>query len=147
PDTPVEEKIKLLITVKSDNIIMSEDTVSVIIGIPNYIFADTTNNPLNFWTITSNPSNPKWEATTTTFYSSPSSYTDSKSSSYSNNATVTMTLTNPIDLSSYQNPVLKFFTKYDIESDWDYGQVKVSTNNGSTWIALQGNYTQPGSGN
>ncbi|RPI73955.1 MAG: T9SS C-terminal target domain-containing protein [Ignavibacteriales bacterium] len=147
PGTPVEEKIKLLITVKSDDIKMSEDTVSIIIGIPNYIFADTSNNPLNLWTITSNPSNPKWEATTTTFYSSPTSYTDSKSGSYSNNATVTMTLTNPIDLSSYQNPILKFFTKYDIESDWDYGQVEISTNNGSTWIPLQGNYTQPGSGN
>src|SRR5690606_20023622 len=34
----------------------------------------------------------------------------------------------------------------DIESNWDYGQVKISTNNGATWIPLAGNYTEPGVG-
>jgi len=55
-----------------------------------------------------------------------------------------MTLTNPLDLTIYASPRLQFQTKFDIESDFDYGQVKVSTNNGSTWIPLTGNYTQPG---
>jgi len=143
---PVEERIKLLLTTKTNGITMSDDTLSIIIGIPNYVFIDTTNNPLSLWTVTSTPANPKWEATTLSYYSSPTSYTDSKTGNYSNSATVTMTLTNSIDLSSYQNPFLRFWTKYDIESDWDYGQVKISTNNGTTWIPLQGNYTQPGTG-
>src|SRR5690606_1186448 len=143
---PAEERIKLLHIIKTDGIVMSEDTITIIVGIPQYVFVDTTNNPTELWTITSNPTNPKWEATTTSFYSAPTSYTDSKSGNYSNNATVTMTMTNPVDLSPYQNPVLRFYTKYDIEAGWDYGQVKISTNNGSTWIPLQGKYTKPGSG-
>ncbi len=143
---PVEERIRLLLTTKINGIKMSDDTVSIIIGIPNYVFVDTTNNPLNLWTVTSIPANPKWEATTSTFYSSPTSYTDSKTGNYANNATVTMTLTNSINLSSFQNPILKFWTKYDIESNWDYGQVEISTNKGSTWIPLAGEYTQPGTG-
>jgi hypothetical protein len=57
-----------------------------------------------------------------------------------------MTLTNPINLIGYTNPRLRFQTKYDIESNWDYGQVQVSTNNGLTWIALEGQYTEPGEG-
>jgi hypothetical protein len=57
-----------------------------------------------------------------------------------------MTLTNSIDLNAYNNPKLVFWTKYDIESNWDYGQVEISTNNGSSWIPLQGNYTEPGTG-
>ena len=57
-----------------------------------------------------------------------------------------MTLTNPIDLSSYTNPKLTFWTKYDIENNWDYGQVEISTNNGATWMPLTGNYTNPGTG-
>ncbi|RKY93682.1 MAG: hypothetical protein DRQ13_09165, partial [Ignavibacteriae bacterium] len=34
----------------------------------------------------------------------------------------------------------------DIESNWDYGQVEVSTNNGASWIPLEGEYTEPGVG-
>ncbi len=139
-------RVKMLVTVSTNGTPMLVDTLSFITGTPQFVFSDTTNNPLTLWTITSTPVNPHWEATTSTFYSSPASYTDSKTGNYSDNATVTMTLTNSIDLSSYQNPRLRFWTKYDIESNWDYGQVKISTNNGTTWIPLQGNYTEPGTG-
>jgi hypothetical protein len=57
-----------------------------------------------------------------------------------------MTLTNSINLTGYTNPRLTFYTKYDIENNWDYGQVEISTNNGSTWIPMQGQYTNPGTG-
>ncbi|MBZ0200141.1 MAG: immune inhibitor A [Ignavibacteriaceae bacterium] len=145
-NAPVEEKIKLLFTVSTQGTIMSTDTVSFIVGVPTYMFIDTTNNPLANWTITAVPAAPKWEATTTSFYSTPNSYTDSKTGSYSSNATVTMKLTNPVDLSAYTNPKLTFWTKYEIESNWDYGQVEISTNNGSTWQPLHGLYTEPGQG-
>ncbi|MFO7524062.1 MAG: immune inhibitor A, partial [Ignavibacteriaceae bacterium] len=144
---PIDTEVKLLVTASSNSIIMSSDTLKLILGTPVFVFADTTNNPLNMWTVTFTPTtSPKWEATTQSFYSSPVSYTDSKDGSYSNNATVTMTLTNPIDLSGINNPRLTYWTKFDIEDDWDYGQVKVSTNNGSTWIPLEGEYTEPGTG-
>ncbi len=90
---------------------MSQDTVSIIIGYPEFLFVDTTNNPLNNWTLTSTPATPAWESTTAIFYSSPSCYTDSRIGNYANNATVTMTLKNPIDLSGYSNPKLSFWTK------------------------------------
>jgi hypothetical protein len=146
PTAPIEEEIKFKITIYTGGVVMSEDTVKIIVGVPSFVFADTTNNILNLWTITSSPSNPKWEATTTSYHSAPNSYTDSRLGNYSNNATVTMTLTNSIDLNAYNNPKLVFWTKYDIESNWDYGQVEISTNNGSSWIPLQGNYTEPGTG-
>ena len=41
---------------------------------------------------------------------------------------------------------LEFDTQWSIETDWDYGQIQISTNNGSTWTALQGLYTNPGVG-
>jgi hypothetical protein len=125
---------------------MSSDTVTIIIGIPVKVFADTTNDPTELWTITATPSNPKWEATTATYFSDPTSFTDSKNGNYSNNATVTMTLTDAIDISGYTNPRLTFRTKFNIESNWDFGQVDVSTNDGVTWIPLEGEYTQPGVG-
>jgi carboxypeptidase T len=144
--TPIETELKFEITNKTGNVIMSVDTITVIVGIPTYTFIDTTNSINNFWTVTATPSTPKWEETNSTFHSSPNSYTDSKTGQYVNNATVTLQTTNNIDLTGYQKPRLSFWAKWDIETKWDCGVVMVSTNNGSTWTAVAGNYTKPASG-
>jgi hypothetical protein len=143
---PTDVTAKLLLTSSFSGTIVKQDTISFILGTPMFVFTDTTNDPLLLWNVTATPSTPKWEATNTTFYSSPTSFTDSKIGNYANNATVTMTLKNAINLSTYSNPRLTFWTKYDIESNWDYGQVEASTNNGATWFPLQGLYTEPGTG-
>ncbi|MGB5288145.1 MAG: M14 family zinc carboxypeptidase [Ignavibacteriaceae bacterium] len=139
-------KVKMIITVSTSGTPMYADTMSFIVGTPVIIFADSTNDPAILWTITATPTTPKWESTTTSYHSAPTSFTDSKTGNYVNNATVTMTLKDPINLSSYQHPRLGFWTRFNIEDDWDYGQVKISTNNGTTWIPLAGNYTEPGVG-
>ena len=142
---PLEEEIPLVLTTKVSDQIISQDTLTIVIGYPVFVFEDSSNNPSTYWTITKSPSNsPQWDSTYKSFYSEPNSYADSKNGNYINNATVTMTLTDPLNLLGYTNPRLRYYTKFDIESDYDYGQVKVSTNNGSTWIPLTGKYTQPG---
>jgi len=145
---PVEEEIPIVFTTHSNGNFMSADTVTIIIGFPVMIFADTTNDPNELWTITATPPNPKWDSTTAAYHSAPTSFTDSKDGNYSNNATVTMTLTDLLDLTltgyTNQNPRLIFWTKFDIERNFDYGQVEVSTNNGNTWTPLEGLYTEPG---
>ncbi|QQS35652.1 MAG: immune inhibitor A [Ignavibacteriales bacterium] len=147
PSAPSEGIIKLLLTARTNGTVMNYDTLNLIVGVPTFVFADTTNNPLTLWTIAGTPTTaPKWAATTSSFNTAPNSYTDSPSGNYVANSTVTMTLTNPINLSGFTNPRLTYYTKWDIESDWDYGQVEISTNNGSTWIPLQGQYMNPGTG-
>ena len=142
-----EAIIKLLLTTRTNGAVMKYDTLNLIVGRPTYIFADTTNNPFTLWTITGTPTSaPKWAITTTTYNSPPNSYTESPSGNYIASSTVTMTLSNSINLTGYTNPRLTFYTKYDIENNWDYGQVEISTNNGATWIPLQGQYTNPGTG-
>ncbi|MCW8811897.1 MAG: M14 family zinc carboxypeptidase [Chlorobium sp.] len=142
---PLEEEIPLILTTKINGDFISSDTNNIIIGFPVYIFADSTNDSNTYWTITKSPaSSPQWDSTYKSFYSAPNSYTDSKNGNYVNNATVTMTLTDPLNISGYTNPRISFRTRFDIENDYDYGQVKVSTNNGSTWLPLEGEYTQPG---
>ncbi len=143
---PAEENIKLLATVSTAGVVMTYDTLSIIVGVPTYAFVDSTNDPNSLWTITATPSYPKWESTTTSYISAPNSYTDSKNGNYLDDATVTMTLTNSLDLSSLTNPRLSYWTKWDIENNWDYGQVKISTNGGSGWTPLEGMYTNPGTG-
>ncbi|MBE0571150.1 MAG: immune inhibitor A [Ignavibacteriaceae bacterium] len=142
-----ESDIQLVLTTRTNGVVMSNDTLKIIAGKPTFIFADTTNNPNTLWTITGTPTAaPKWAITTATYNSPPNSYTDSPSGNYASSSTITMTLTNPINLSGFSNPRLSFYTKFDIENNWDYGQVEISTNNGSTWIPLQGQYTNPGTG-
>lgn len=144
---PADVTVKMLLTVSASGTSMFTDTISFITGTPVMVFSDSTNDPLILWNTTSTPtSSTKWEATNSSFYSAPTSFTDSRTGNYISSATVTMTLKNALDLSSNEHPRLSFWTKFDIESGWDYGQVEVSTNNGSSWIPLSGTYTTPGSG-
>jgi immune inhibitor A len=52
-----------------------------------------------------------------------------------------MTLTRSFDLSGVDQATLQFWTWYDIEEDWDFAYVEVSTDGGQTWNILPGRYT------
>jgi carboxypeptidase T len=147
PSAPNAQKVNITFTTKIGGIIVAVDTINFTIGIPTFIFADTTNSPSNLWTIAAAPSgSPKWDSTSADYHSAPNSFTDSKAGNYVSNATVTMTSTNAINLSGYSNPNLSFWTKWEIETLYDCGLVQISTNSGSTWTALKGTLTKAASG-
>ncbi len=144
---PADVNVKMMVTTLTDDTPMRVDTLSFIVGTPVLLLADTTNNINTLWTVSATPaSSPVWGVTTSSYHSAPNSYTDSPSGQYTNSANVTMTLKDPLNLSSYSNPKLRFWTKWDIENSWDCGQVKLSTNNGVSWFPLQGLYTNAASG-
>lgn len=141
------QQTKMLVNIKQGANTVSRDTMSFTLGTPVVLFKDTVVavNPL--WIASGPNGNNTWGTTTSQFVSPPFSYTDSPFGNHSSNVTNTLTLNTPIPLSNSLNIVrLQFNTRYAIESGWDYGQVQISTNNGSTWTALQGKYTKPGSG-
>lgn len=144
---PPETNVRIFITSFSGNSQLRTDTLHIIIGTPILLFSDTTNNINTLWNLSATPSTPIWGTTSSIFFSAPNSYTDSPTGNYANNATVTMTLKNPVNLQNYSNPKLRFYTRYDIENNYDYGQVRISTNNGISWTSLAGSYTNPGTGN
>jgi immune inhibitor A len=49
---------------------------------------------------------------------------------------VRYSLQQEFDLSGTTNPVLTFDTYFDIEADWDYVYVRISTDDGATWTNL-----------
>jgi hypothetical protein len=51
------------------------------------------------------------------------------------------TLTREIDLTTTKNATLNFWTWFDLEDDFDFGYVSVSTDGGKTWQPLQGSTT------
>lgn len=52
------------------------------------------------------------------------------------------TLSRQVDLRGYSSATLRFSTWFDIEEDWDYGYVAVSSDGGRRWRALPGRYTR-----
>lgn len=101
---------------------------------------DQANN-INDWT-----SSGGWNITTSKYVSAPSSFTDSPSGNYSANTTATLSYSNQISFTDILGAILEFDTQWDIENNYDYGQVQISTNNGSTWIPLAGQFTNLGTG-
>ena len=77
-----------------------------------------------------------WDYTESFSYSPTYSLTDSPAVSYPNNANISCTLSSSLDLTTAVKPVLKFWNRYALETDVDYGHVEVSGNGGSTWTRL-----------
>ncbi|MEI7980684.1 MAG: T9SS type A sorting domain-containing protein, partial [Bacteroidota bacterium] len=116
---------------------VQRDTISKIFGQPVVLFNDICSN-LGNWT----PGG--WGISTSSFHSAPASITDSPNGNYQDNTNKSITLTTAVDMTTAVYGVLSFWAKWDIESGYDYTQVKISTNGGSTWTPLAGNYTHPG---
>ena len=94
---------------------------------------------------TSNYSNNGWATTTQSFVSAPSSITESPNGDYNDNANESIELNNTIDLTDVIGANVTFWTKFDIENNYDYAQFQISTNGGNSWISQCGLYTNAGS--
>ena len=56
---------------------------------------------------------------------------------------ISSTLTRPLDLSGVDTATLRFRTWFNVEEDWDYGYVEVSTDGSFTWDIIQAPGTSP----
>nr|WP_321222406.1 M14 family zinc carboxypeptidase [uncultured Psychroserpens sp.] len=81
-----------------------------------------------------------WNNTSTDSYSGNDALS---TGTYSNNATKTLTTTNSYDFSNSNEVILQFYTKWDIERNYDFVEILGSPDGGSSWIPLCGNYTKP----
>lgn len=112
------------------------DTFTFVKGIPITLFTETGSN-MNQWTSTT------WNTTSLEYYSPPKSITDSPNGNYPENTTRIITQSQNISLVNALYAELSFWTKWDIEPLADYVQIQISTNNGTTWQPLCGQFSQP----
>ncbi|KAB2908152.1 MAG: immune inhibitor A [Ignavibacteriales bacterium] len=147
PTAPYTEPLKFLLKTVKNSTVMSVDTMMIPLGMPNYVFLDTAATPATNWDIAVSPVNaPQWGPTTATFATPPVSFTDSPVGNYIANTNSTITTKNAIDLSTITMPRLSFWLRYETETNWDYAQVLISTDNGATFTPLAGKYTKTSSG-
>lgn len=111
------------------------DTITKMFGHYNVVFA-SNGNTISDWTSVGG-----WNTTTSSFYSAPSSITDSPNGNYGQNANTRITTTQQIDLSNSISAMLTFMAHWDLEAGYDYSQVQVSADNGVTWTPLCGKFT------
>ena len=112
------------------NISNLSNVVSSTTKIPTIVFQDNMDSGTSLW----NAQDP-WEQTTKEYKSSLMSWTDSANSQYENNKDVSLTSA-PIDLSLIKEASLVFEHKYSFESNYDYGYIEISTDNGTSWTQL-----------
>lgn len=88
-----------------------------------------------------------WDITDEASYSPDNSITDSPNGNYSDLTETWIELASPVDLSNVETAFLSFWAIWDIESGWDYAQVMASSDNGSNWTPLCGQYAHAGNDN
>lgn len=127
----------LLFAVTVDNGLFTEsDTISFIYGNPSVLLTEN-GTALTNWTGT-------WGIDFSDYVSAPSSISDSPQGFYQPNANTVLTYSSPVSLVNSTNAMLQFMAKWQVEPTWDYVQIEITTDNGSTWIPLCGSYTHPG---
>ncbi len=130
------ESVEFEISVDNGNYAFSQSVKSVY-GAAETALLDPADD-LSFWDEATN-----WETTTTTYFTEPSSITDSKGVNYPPNQTNLLLLKNPVTVTDASAAFLSFWARWSIEEDYDYAQVSLSVN-GSDFMPLCGKYTEPG---
>jgi carboxypeptidase T len=119
---------------KTDNGLWTKrDTIIKTFGALTLQFTDDASSNAN-WT-------GNWGTTLSTYVSPSSSFTESNTGNYPNNTNKTYELNQSIDLTNVFAAGVSYFAKWEIETDFDYCQFQVSTDNGISWIGQCGNYT------
>lgn len=117
------------------------DTVRVTFGKARVVFADGAESDLggwvalNGWGRSSNSHRGEW------------SFSDSPTGSYADNASATLRMAAPTRIPNGATVAeLVLWTRWEIETLWDFAQVEASTDRGATWRPLKGRYSKTGSG-
>ena len=114
---------------------------TTIFGEPETSFADNGDSA------TANYQTNDWGTTTATFQSPSSSITDSPGGNYFNNENTSIQISEEIDLSEAVAATISFYTRFDIETNFDYVQLEISTNGGGSWEPQCTNLTSIGNDN
>ncbi len=127
---------RYLLSVDNGDYIVS-DTIEKVFGSLVTIFEDECNDMENW---TSN----KWNVTTSSYHTAPSSITDSPFGEYQDNEYNIITLDSVIDFTEIDVAYAQFWAKWEIESGYDYVQFMAKDINSGGWVSLQGKYTRVG---
>jgi len=133
------QSFQFLITLDNGSYTLS-DTITKMFGTTSTVFEDNC-DLMDNWT------SPKWSVTTASYHTPTGSITDSRVGHYQDNENNIVTMINPVDIPETTYAVLSFWTKWELESGYDYVKIEIKPEGASTWTALAGKYTKTGTDN
>jgi hypothetical protein len=117
---------------------VGRDTLSLRVGEPTVVFADSGDGSLAAWIASGG-----WGLEAV---DGDSAFADSPGADYAVGADSRLTLVGFLDLSGAASAVLRFRARWDIEVGFDFATVEVSADSGATWTPRPGGWTRPGHG-
>lgn len=138
------DEMKLIVTVKQENVTTTIDTIKINVGKQSVLFSDNAESGTGNWTKAG--TGILWDTSYISPYEGNKSFADSRYGNSRNTTNNTFTLNNPINLTGTLNPRIEFATRFATEKTFDYARIQISSNNGSTWTNLAGRYTTTLSG-
>jgi carboxypeptidase T len=138
------DEMKLIVTVKQENVTTTIDTIKINVGKQSVLFSDNAESGTGNWTKAG--TGILWDTSYISPYEGNKSFADSRYGNSRNTTNNTFTLNNPIILTGTLNPRIEFATRFATEKTFDYARIQISSNNGSTWTNLAGRYTTTISG-
>ncbi|CAF3816466.1 unnamed protein product, partial [Rotaria sp. Silwood1] len=125
---PNNYSVPVTIKIKQNDTTLYTKVVNINMGNGTVTFADSAEQTFSKWT-----TNGTWAQTTTQSHTPTHSFTDSPTGNYQNNANNSMTLATSINIASYPVIFLNFWHRYATEAGYDFCNVEVSSDNGTTW--------------
>jgi hypothetical protein len=95
------------------------------------IFSDDMESGTSSWTADS-----PWVQITSDYHSSTTCWTDSPSGEYANDLDISLTSIE-FSLEFFTSATLTFWHHYDLETNYDYGYLEISTDGGASWTELR----------
>lgn len=136
PSIQPNDKIEYKIELSNDDGIFYEANMEKYYQPSVLFFHDADSDGLTGWT------NSGWSNSSADAYSGSNALRTGNTAPYANNTTKTLTTTNSYDFSSSSEVLIQFYSKWDIERNFDLVEFQASTN-GSTWTTLNGKYSKP----
>ncbi len=139
-NAPAAHQLSLNLDITFNGYTRSEVVNGLIVGTPTAAFSSDAESGVTGWS-----TGQSWNTTTSQFVSPSQSFTDSPTGNYGNNIDNSLTLQNPVDLTDAAAAYLVFWTRWDIESTYDFAQAEASSD-GVNWTPLSGLHTDIGTG-
>ncbi|MBD3224496.1 MAG: T9SS type A sorting domain-containing protein [Caldithrix sp.] len=139
-NTPEAYQLQLIFTVEYGDINRHDTVETVLIGTPQLLFSDNAENGLDNWT-----AGGQWNLSTRKAVEGSRSFTDSPFRRYPEDYEASLTLDQPVELSSNKQIYLQFWQQFQIERDYDFARVQASTDE-ENWQTLEGVSGSIGSG-
>jgi len=130
------DPVSFVVNIDNGNYVY-RDTVYKYFGNVDILFSDDCESMTN-WDADD------WDICNEEAFSGNYSITESPGGNYGSFQTSEITPTQSFDLNGYSHAVVQFYTKYDLENNYDWVQFFVSNDGGDNWEPLCGRYTTIG---